>query len=234
MTLFVITYPVAVLLLALAGPAAAQALMDENGNPIYYDHYGNPLYGYGGERVYYYDWDAESRPRRIVLAFNGERYTASPYAGYANRGANAYLGKVFYTFSNIPSLDGKWVASGNVYLYGWECRLGTYVNPGRALMPPTRVSNTPNLPCRSRARGVSAEGSATMASSSISRTTLRPRAGVDAGAAGIPVQVGVRGHPTTPASTRLVKPWTGVPAWEASAGPRPWSSTSASTSGTKA
>lgn len=125
-----------VLQLFAALPAAAQQLVDENGNPVYYDPYGNPLYGYDGTRVYYHDWDAESCPRRVVLAFNGERYTASPYAGYANRGADAYLGKVFYTFNNLPSLDRKWVASGNFYLYGWECRLTTYVNPSGALMPP--------------------------------------------------------------------------------------------------
>jgi len=133
---FALLLVVVALQLFAAASAAAQQVVDQNGDPVYYDQYGNPLYGYDGERVYYYDWDAESCPRRVVLAFTGEKYTASPYAGYAIRGADAYLGKVFYTFSNLPSLDRKWVASGNFYLYGWECRLTTYVNPSGALMPP--------------------------------------------------------------------------------------------------
>ncbi len=118
-----------------AAPVAAQVEPVER-DRTYYDEYGNPLYDYQGNRVYYYDSDAGSCPRRLVLVFDGTQYRDSPYAGYAYRGADAYLGKVFYTFNNIPTVDKKWVASGNVYLYGWECRASTWINPGGALMPP--------------------------------------------------------------------------------------------------
>lgn len=82
-----------------------------------------------------YDDDAAACPARSVVAFTSP-YTQETYAGYADRGANSYFTRVYYTFKDIRSISGKRTANGQFYIYGVECRLATFLSPFGALMPP--------------------------------------------------------------------------------------------------
>lgn len=48
------------------------------------------------------------------------------YAGLSRRGADAPLGKVWYTFTLPQINNGTYEASGNWWIWGHECRLASY------------------------------------------------------------------------------------------------------------
>lgn len=66
-------------------------------------------------------------PKAIIFAFNSTRTgTSRDYRGVATRGADAALGKVYYYFDTAPQVNGTYVAAGNFWLWGLECRMGSW------------------------------------------------------------------------------------------------------------
>jgi len=68
--------------------------------------------------------DAAYCPPTVFVQLTSDRTGVSrTYWGPSRRGADAPLGKVWYTFTRLYEDNGFYVASGNWWLYGWECRL---------------------------------------------------------------------------------------------------------------
>jgi hypothetical protein len=84
--------------------------------------------------------DAAACPSRAGFAFTGD-VSGKTYAGIASRGADSFLGRVYYSFS-VDDQSRTWHAAGTFYLYGFECRLGTWLTVGILTPPMDRVEYT--------------------------------------------------------------------------------------------
>lgn len=85
--------------------------------------------------------DVDACARRVGFYLQSP-YTGNVYAGGALRGADTFFAKVFYLFSGVQDQSGTYMISGNFYVYGHECRLGTWLRGGVYAIPLSRVEFT--------------------------------------------------------------------------------------------
>jgi hypothetical protein len=68
--------------------------------------------------------DAAYCPPTVLVQLTSDRTgVRRVYTGGASRGADAPLGKVYYTFTRLLEDNGTYIASGNFWVLGLECRL---------------------------------------------------------------------------------------------------------------